>query len=192
MKTFMTALMCLLAIGTMQAQNKENQIQNINNAYARAQERRANDGKGENQRKCLILVLYDNGGYAGQDITDLVHIYFYEDHTMAEDGALQVNNKPYLILRDFSHDGFSIHQEYLFEINPTDEWREDPLIYAVDREERNGTVNEKRYYWANEKLIKYELSDPNEYSEDESTKEDGMRYYEMFNAAFADISSRYY
>lgn len=192
MRVLLTSLALLVTLSTTHAQTKTAKLQSIKEAYAYAQERMAKDGKGENQHKCLDLILHDEGGYAGQKLTDVVHIYYYEDHTMAEDGALQVNNKPYLILREFTYQGYSLRQEFLFEMNNTDVIREDPLIYAYSREERNNKVSEKRYYWSNELLIQCERSDSDELVEDEYMKETAEQYVKVFDNAFIDISTRFY
>ena len=85
-----------------------------------------------------------------------------------------------------------ITQEFLFERNTSDELREDPLIYAFNREVREGKVDEKRYYWENEKLVQCDLSTPGELVEDEYMKETAAQYYKVFENAFMDISSRFY
>ncbi len=192
MRVLLTAFIWLTVLCSAQAQTKAQKLQTVKDAYAAAQERIANDGKGENQRKCIDITLHDEGGYAGQKLTDVIHIYYYEDHTMAEDGALQVNNKPYFILREFSYKGYSQRQEFLFEMNSSDEMREDPLIYAYNREVREGKVEEKRYYWNNEKLVQCELSTPGLLVEDEEMKESATQYYKVFDNIFWDISSRFY
>lgn len=192
MRVLLTVFIWLSAMCSAQAQTKAQILQSIKDAYAQAQESAANDGKGGNQRKCLDITLHDEGGYAGRNLTDVIHIYYYEDHTSAEDGALQVNNKPYFILREFSYEGYSLRQEFLFERNTSDELREDPLIYAFNREVREGKVDEKRYYWENEKLVQCDLSTPGELVEDEYMKETATQYYNVFENAFMDISSRFY
>ena len=188
----MTAFIWLAALCSVQAQTKAQKLQTIKDAYAFAQERVANDGKGEHQRKCVDITLHDEGGYAGRKLTDVIHIYYYEDHTSAEDGALQVNNKPYFILREFSYEGYKLRQEFLFEMNNSDEIREDPLIYAYSRQEREGSVEEKRYYWNNEILVQCDLSTPGLLAEDEDMKEAAARYYKAFDSIFWDISGRFY
>ena len=147
MKAIFTTLVCLFTMAMAQAQNKEQQLQSIKEAYDLAQERVANDGKEGHQRKCLDLVLRDEGGYAGRKIKDVAHIYYYEDHTSAEDGALQVNNKPYFVLHERVYEGYSLYEEYPFKMNDTGEMCDDPLIYAFRRERRdeNNYESEKQY-----------------------------------------------
>ena len=192
MRVLLTVFIWLTALCSAQAQTKAQKLQTIKDAYALAQERVANDGKGEHQRKCVDITLHDEGGYAGRKLTDVIHIYYYEDHTSAEDGALQVNNKPYFILREFSYEGYNLRQEFLFKMNDTDELCDDPLIYAYSREVREGNVKEKRYYWNNEKLIQCDLSEPGLLVEDENMKEAATQYYDAFDKIFCDISSRFY
>ncbi|MBR6979148.1 MAG: hypothetical protein IKH88_04870 [Prevotella sp.] len=192
MRVLFTAFIWLTALCSAQAQTKAQKLQTIKDAYAFAQDRIANDGKGESQRKCVDITLHDEGGYAGHKLTDVIHIYYYEDHTSAEDGALQVNNKPYFIIREFSYEGHNLRQEFLFEINNSDEMCEDPLIYAYSRQTREGNVEEKRYYWNNEKLVQCDLSTPGLLVEDEDMKEAATRYYNVFVNIFWDISVRFY
>ena len=192
MRILLTAVIWLTALCSAQAQTKAQELQTIKDAYALAQERVANDGKGENQRKCVDITLHDEGGYAGRKLTDVIHIYYYEDHTSAEDGALQVNNKPYFILREFSYEGYNLRQEFLFEMNKSDELRDDPLIYAYSHQVREGKVEEKRYYWNNEKLVQCDLSTPGLLVEDEDMKEAATRYTKVFDNIFWDISVRFY
>ena len=192
MRVLFTAFIWLTALCSAQAQTKAQKLQTIKDAYAFAQDRIANDGKGESQRKCVDITLHDEGGYAGHKLTDVIHIYYYEDHTSAEDGALQVNNKPYFIIREFSYEGHNLRQEFLFEINNSDEMCEDPLIYAYSRQRREGNVEEKRYYWNNEKLVQCDLSTPGLLVEDEDMKEAATRYYNVFVNIFWDISVRFY
>ena len=194
MKAIVTTLVCLFTMALAQAQNKEQQLQSIKEAYDQAQERVANDGKEGHQRKCLDLVLRDEGGYAGQKIKDVAHIYYYEDHTSAEDGALQVNNKPYFIQHERVYEGYNLYEEYLFKMNDTGEMCDDPLIYAFRRERRdvNDYESEKQYYWANERLIHSKLSIPGEIVEDEDMMNAAKRYYDIFINAFFDLSTRFY
>ena len=192
MRVLLTAFIWLTALCSAQGQTKAQKVHTIKDAYAFAQNRIANDGKGENQRKCVDITLHDEGGYAGSKLTDVIHIYYYEDHTSAEDGALQVNNKPYFILREFSYEGYKLRQEFLFEMNNTDEMREDPLIYAYSHQVSEGNVEEKRYYWNNEKLVQCDLSTPGLLVEDEDIKKAATRYYNVFIDLFWDISGRFY
>ena len=192
MRVLLTALVWLTALCAAQAQTKAQKLQTIKEAYAFAQERMANDGKGDSQRKCVDITLHDERGYAGRNLTDVIHIYYYEDHTSAEDGAMQVNNKPYFILREFSYEGYTLRQEFLFEMNKSDELCDDPLIYAYSRQEREGDVEEKRYYWNNEKLLQCDLSTPGLLVEDEDMMDAATRYYKVFENIFWDISGRFY
>ena len=192
MRILLTAFIWLTTLCSAQAQTKAQILQNIKDAYAFAQDRIAKDGKGEDQRKCVDITLHDEGGYAGQKLTDVIHIYYYEDHTSAEDGALQVNNKPYFIMREFSYEGHNLRQEFLFEMNKSDEMRDDPLIYAYSRQVREGNVEEKRYYWDDEKLVQCDLNTPGLLVEDEDMKEAATRYYNVFENIFWDISGRFY
>ena len=76
MRILLTAVIWLTALCSAQAQTKAQELQTIKDAYALAQERVANDGKGENQRKCVDITLHDEGGYAGRKLTDVIHIYY--------------------------------------------------------------------------------------------------------------------
>ena len=105
---------------------------------------------------------------------------------------MQVNNKPYFILREFSYEGYNLRQEFLFEMNKSDELRDDPLIYAYSHQVREGKVEEKRYYWNNEKLVQCDLSTPGLLVEDEDMKEAATRYTKVFDNIFWDISVRFY
>ena len=192
MRVLLTVFIWLTALCSAQAQTKAQKLQAIKDAYAFAQERVANNGKGENQRKCVDITLHYEGGYAGSKLTDVIHIYYYEDHTLAEDGALQVNNKPYFILREFSYEGYNQRQEFLFEMNNSNEIREDPLIYAYSHQVREGNVEEKHYYWNNEKLVQCDVSTPGLLVEDEDMQKAAIQYYNMFNNLFWDISRRFY
>lgn len=192
MKHLLLTIVCALAFCSVQAQNTNKKMQEINEYRNMVHERMGMDGKEDHQRKNVSIVLRDEKGYAGQDIRDEVTIYYYEDHTSAEDGALQVNNKPYLILRNFKAGDFTMQQEFVFEMNKSDDMREDPVVYARSQEKRNGEETTFQFYWSNNKLLKEIKSDPNDWRSEEEIKDLAEYYYKAFGYIFADISGRYY
>lgn len=192
MKHLLLTIVCALAFCSVQAQNTNKKVQEINEYRNMVHERMGMDGKEDHQRKNVSIVLRDEKGYAGQDIRDEVTIYYYEDHTSAEDGALQVNNKPYLILRNFKAGDFTMQQEFVFEMNKSDDMREDPVVYARSQEKRNGEETTFQFYWSNNKMLKEIKSDPNDWRSEEEIKDLAEYYYKAFDYIFADISGRYY
>lgn len=191
MKKLITILACLFVLCVAQAQtNKEQQVQAIKEQLESAKKRAANDGKGDYPHKVMEITLHDEGGYGGR-IKDILYIYFYEDDTYAEDGAMQINNKPYMIIRECSRNHLTIEESYLFEINNSGEMREDPLIFAYSKETRDGEELEKAYFWSDGELIHAKV-EQGRLVEDREMKEKGEFYYQAFGYLFADISTHCY
>lgn len=191
MRKVISIIVCLFVLCVAQAQtNKEQQVLAIKEKLDAAQKRVESDGQSDYPHKVMEITLHDEGGYGGK-IKDVLHLYFYEDDTYAEDGALQVTNKPYLIVRECRRGQLTVEELYLFEINNTGEMRDDPLIFAYSKETRDSEVIEKGYFWSNGNLIHAEV-EQGRLVEDEDMKQKGDLYYKAFGYVFADIDTHCY
>ena len=175
MRTILLAFICMMALGTSQAQNqKAERMKLIRSTYAEAKKKVEANGKNGQSPKDMQLVI---NRLEDEDIplydTELLDFYFEEKIV---DG-LVTKQPPYLIVERWGNHGHLRYREVLIDPN------NHKVMFCYMRGETDGGfVVESRYYYdAEGQCIEQKHNTENSWTAPETELENAEYYLKLFN-----------
>ena len=175
MRTILVAFICMMALGTSQAQDqKAERIKFIRSTYAKAKKQIEQNGKNGNSPKDMRLII---NRLEDEDIplydTEQLDFYFEEKDV---DG-LATKQPPYFIAENWGNHGHSRYREVLL-----DPKTHQVIFCYMSGETDAGFVVESRYYYdAQGKCIEQKHNTENSWTGPETELENAEYYLRLFN-----------
>jgi len=134
------SILTLMFCPSMIAQNKTEQVKHIRKLYAEAKKQIADNGKGANPRRDVLLQRRDTNQVSEDFIIEEdynLHIYFTKQRTSQD----SFHHQPYFMISNSGANGHSCYREMLFDT-------QGHLLFSFMKVETHaGFVVESRYYY---------------------------------------------